>query len=251
MLLLDEDDRDPREILLLLNENGKNIISHYLIEIERIEAIERGERPYSRENVYKTIIHTDKNIKASYDYWLSSVEKTLNKLGYSFTLPLDSVYFDSDQPSVKRIKYYLDNFRNAHNLVQPFIASVTIGLKQTPASGPIGYDDEHMIVSYGGKKEILFEAHTIEAILFKKVHIADGAKLNFENIERAIDEDRLIERYDGKEISYKTLRNTKDRINDKFMKKFGIGNVVCYEKLRYWLNLKYISIDSVYRITEN
>lgn len=110
---------------------------------------------------------------------------------------------------------------------------------------PLEYDDEHGKAIYKDRTEKMFDALTIMGVLTNRVTWADGARINASDILLHIEAKRIDP---DKEKTTKTLTNAKDRVNTRFQEMFGIHNVVCYERQQFWLNEKYCSEKSPYRM---
>ena len=109
---------------------------------------------------------------------------------------------------------------------------------------PIGYDSEHGTVTYKQKAVSIFSPATLEGFLMYRTHHADGDRLEYTGI--AIDYESKHPELD-KDITLKALTNSKDRINEKLQKAFGIGLAILYDHGEFWLNHKYCSGTSPYR----
>jgi len=109
---------------------------------------------------------------------------------------------------------------------------------------PVNYDDEHAKATYKGQSQKLFDANTIKSILAAQVFRADGARMRATDIIFAIENARVAPDTD---LQTRTLINAKDGINRDFNAKFGIDDVICYERQEFWLNEKYCSLKSPYR----
>jgi hypothetical protein len=113
-------------------------------------------------------------------------------------------------------------------------------------SHTITNDEEHCLVTVDGSEAInLFAPYSITAFLFSRVLIADGARLRADvlvnDYEDPVNPDKLIDT--------KALRNAKQRINDSFYETYKLEELVQYKHGEFWLNLEYISPNSVYKNT--
>ena len=105
-------------------------------------------------------------------------------------------------------------------------------------------DDEHCLITVDGSEPInLFAPYSITAYLFARVLKADGARLSADGIVNDYSDPTSPD----KVIDTKALRNAKQRINDSLYETFKLVDAVQYKHGEFWLNLDYISADSVYR----
>ena len=131
----------------------------------------------------------------------------------------------------------LDNFEqvySSYSLNEPH---------NTPS--PITYDDEHAKATYKGNVVKLFNTNTVKSVLAAQVFRADGARLRTTDIIFAIEALRIAP---DKDLTTRTLTNAKDAVNRSLEAAFGVGDVICYEREEFWLNDKYCSLASSYRV---
>ncbi|MGH9858173.1 MAG: hypothetical protein ACRD4B_10055, partial [Acidobacteriota bacterium] len=166
---------------------------------------------------------------------------------------IDDMYYDDDYARMLP-SGHVDTFRV--EIILPAFDEILAELnisekteKEVPepklSAAPIEYDDEHATATYHGKAEKLFDTGTIMSVLTHRVLNADGARINATDVLLEIETLRIDT---DKEKTTKTLTNAKDRINQRFEKLFSIKDVICYERQQFWLNLKYTSPQSPYRV---
>lgn len=112
------------------------------------------------------------------------------------------------------------------------------------ASHIITNDEEHCLIMVDNSEPTaLFAPYSITAYLFAKVLKADGARLRADTLVNGYEDptnpDKLVDT--------KALRNAKQRINDSFYETFKLDELVQYKHGEFWLNLAYISPNSVYK----
>ena len=116
--------------------------------------------------------------------------------------------------------------------------------KRTIQTSSIEYDEEHAKATYRGKTKKLFDVGTIMSVLTYRVFRSDGARINAVDILTDIETERIDP---DKEKTTKTLTNAKDRVNRRLDELFGTKDVIRYERQQFWLNQKYVSLESPYR----
>lgn len=168
-----------------------------------------------------------KSYDVSYlDQWSEDFEREMptDQIGH-ISIMLDPVLFDKALDEV--------------NLSQSDVASEN----SARTALPIEYDDEHGKATYRGKTVELLDPKTIMGVLTDRVLLADGARINAEDIILVIEDKRIAPDVDK---STKTLTNAKDRINQKFRDAFEVEDVICYARQQFWLNARYCSVQSPY-----
>lgn len=120
--------------------------------------------------------------------------------------------------------------------------------RHSVSDAPIEYDDEHATATYKEKTEKLFDTSTIMSVLTHRVLNADGARINATDVLLEIESQRIDP---DKDKTTKALTNAKDRINKRFERLFNTKDVICYERQQFWLNEKYCSEKSPYRLARS
>lgn len=182
-----------------------------------------------------------------------------------YKIEIDSHRYDSLSPKILEkalpfLKLHLRHMNNTNEFA-PSIERLMLLADEIPLGKPkdfddpkagaafsIDYDHEHAIASYAGKSEKLFDTSTIMSVLTHRAILADGARVRSSDIVNEIEALRVAP---DKEISTKALTNAKDRINRRLQELFGIGDVIEYERQEFWLNMKYCSEKSPYKMASN
>lgn len=182
-----------------------------------------------------------KKVQAIKDY--EAVQGTYFHADYERMMPSDDIdYFKVkiNLPAFDEIFSELSSSTEKVSEVKPTTS--------VPSNSPIEYDEEHAKATYQGKTEKLFDTGTIMSVLTHRVFRADGARMTAAAILNDIEAQRIDP---DKDMATKTLTNAKDRINSRFEKVFGTKDVICYERQEFWLNDKYCSAKSGYRMASS